>query len=70
MRHVTHTALPTAYFFSVATTAPLRWAAFSALLPRTTVSRCTAPPPRTLLPMRVTESQSSFIFTACFPREL
>lgn len=51
------TALPVENFFSVATIRPDRWAAFRALRPLTTVSRCT-PPPRCLLPMRVTESQS------------
>lgn len=37
---------------------PLRCAAFMALFPRTTVSRCEAPGPRTLLPIFVTSSQS------------
>lgn len=50
--------LPVAYFFSVPTTAPERWAWFRAPLPRMTVSRCEAPP-RVLLPILVTVSQSS-----------
>jgi hypothetical protein len=53
------TALPVAYFFSVVMAPPLRLAAFRAAFPRTTVSRCEAPPPRTLLPILVTELQSS-----------
>ena len=52
------TALPAPNFFSVPMTAPCRCAALSALLPRTTVSRCAAPPP-VLLPILVTVSQSS-----------
>jgi hypothetical protein len=44
-------------FLSVATTAPLRWAALSALFPLTVVSR-SAPGPRALLPILVTVSQS------------
>ena len=55
-----HTELPAVNFFSVPTTAPLRWAALSALLPRTTFSR-DAPPPRVLLPIFVTVSQSSMV---------
>ena len=51
------TELPAPNFFSVPMTAPVRWAALRALLPRTTVSR--AAPPRVLLPILVTESQSS-----------
>lgn len=54
------TALPVAYFFSVPTTRPWRWAAFKALLPRTVVSRG-APPPVCFWPMRVTESQSLMV---------
>lgn len=54
------TALPAPYFFSVPTTAPLRWAALRALFPRTTVSRAT-PPPRVRLPILVTLSQSSMV---------
>jgi len=46
-------------FFSVPTTAPLRCAALSALLPLIVVSRCVAPGPRALLPILVTDSQSS-----------
>lgn len=42
------------YFFSVPTTAPVRWAALSALLPLMTVSRCAAPEPPALLPILVT----------------
>lgn len=48
-----------ANFFSVAMMPPLRCAAFRAALPRTTVSRCWAPGPRVLLPILVTDSQSS-----------
>lgn len=47
-------------FFSVARDPPDRFAAFNAALPRTTVSRCEAPP-RALLPILVTESHSSDI---------
>ena len=54
------TAFPAAYFFSVPTTRPCRWAALSALLPLMTVSRTTGPP-RFLEPMRVTESQSLIV---------
>lgn len=54
------TALPVAYFFSVATMAPVLWALFNAPLPRTTVSRCDEPPP-VLLPILVTVSQSSMV---------
>ncbi|KAB8342924.1 hypothetical protein FH972_022521 [Carpinus fangiana] len=50
-----------ANFFSVASTEPDRWAALSAALPRTTVSRGPAAPPRVLEPILVTESQSSDI---------
>ena len=46
-------------FLSVARMAPLRWAAFSAALPLTTVSRGPAAPPRVRAPILVTESQSS-----------
>lgn len=53
------TALAEANFFSVATMPPLRWAAFSADLPFTTVSRGPAAPPRVRLPILVTEFQSS-----------
>lgn len=55
------TALAEAYFFSVATIPPLRWAAFRADLPLTTVSRGPEAPPRTRLPILVTEFQSSDI---------
>jgi len=55
------TALPEANFFSVAT-APERRAALMPLRPRTTVSRWEAPPPRVLLPILVTVSQSSDMF--------
>jgi len=54
------TELPAPNFFSVPITAPLLWAAFSADLPRTTVSFAT-PPPRVLLPIFVTVSQSSIV---------
>ncbi len=50
-----------ANFFSVATIPPLRWAAFRADLPLTTVSRGPAAPPRVRLPILVTEFQSSDI---------
>ena len=49
--------LPVVYFFSDPMTAPLRWAAFKALRPLTVVSRGAAPP-RVLLPILVTVSQS------------
>lgn len=52
------TVFPVAYFFSVATIAPVRWALFKAPFPRTTVSRWLEPPP-VLLPILVTVSQSS-----------
>lgn len=55
------TALAEANFFSVATMPPLRWAAFKADLPLTTVSRGPAAPPRVRLPILVTEFQSSDI---------
>jgi hypothetical protein len=55
-----HTEFPAPNFFSVPTTAPERWAALSAAFPRTTVSRDVAPP-RDLLPILVTESQSSMM---------
>jgi hypothetical protein len=55
------TALEVANFFSVATMPPLRWAALSALLPLTTVSRGPAGPPRVREPILVTWSQSSLI---------
>lgn len=45
-------------------TAPERWAALSADLPFTTVSRC-APPPRARLPILVTVSQSSMLVVMC-----
>ena len=54
-----------ANFFSVPTTAPLRWAALSALLPLIVVSRCVAPGPRALLPIFVTDSQSSDMLAVC-----
>lgn len=54
-----------ANFFSVPTTAPLRCAALSALLPLIVVSRSDAPGPRTLLPILVTLFQSSLIFADC-----
>lgn len=59
--------LPVANFFSVATMAPDLWAWFRAPLPRTTVSRVEAPPP-VLLPILVTVSQSSDIFTESIVR--
>jgi hypothetical protein len=52
--------LPAPNFFSVPMTVPLLWAALSADLPLTTVSRA-APPPRVLLPIFVTVSQSSMV---------
>lgn len=55
------TELPVLNFFSVPMTAPLRWAALRALFPRTTVSRGPLPPPRVLLPILVTLSQSSIL---------
>jgi len=55
-----HTELPAPNFFSVPMTVPLLWAALSADLPLTTVSRA-APPPRVLLPIFVTVSQSSMV---------
>ena len=55
------TEFPAPNFFSVPMTAPLLWAALRAAFPRTTVSRA-APPPRVLLPILVTVSQSSDIF--------
>ena len=54
------TEFPAPNFFSVPITEPLRWAAFRADFPRTTVSRAVAPP-RDLLPILVTESQSSMM---------
>lgn len=48
-------------FFSVPVTAPLRCAALRALLPLMVVSRSAAPGPRTLLPILVTEFQSSLM---------
>jgi len=63
------TEFPAPNFFSVPTTAPLRWAAFSADLPRTTVSLEAPPAPRVLLPIFVTVSQSSDILAvgkSCF----
>lgn len=53
--------LPVEYFFSVERAPPLRFAAFKAAFPRTTVSLCEAPPPRVLLPILVAVSQSSDI---------
>ena len=58
-----HTASPVAYFLSVAMAAPVRLAWFRAALPLTTVSREEAPP-LALLPILVTDSQSS-ILKAC-----
>lgn len=54
------TEFPVANFFSVPMMAPVRWAAFRAPFPRTTVSRWLEPPP-VLLPILVTVSQSSDI---------
>lgn len=48
-------------FFSVPTMAPVRWAAFRALLPLMTVSRWVAPGPRDLLPILVTVSHSDMV---------
>jgi len=59
------TVLPVAYFFSVPTTAPERWASFSAPLPRMTVSRWEAPP-WVLLPILVTVFQSSAMVVSVF----
>jgi hypothetical protein len=59
-----HTEFPAPNFFSVPTTAPERWAAFRAAFPRTTVSRA-VPPPWDLLPILVTESQSSMMIDLC-----
>jgi len=58
---VVRTVLAVEYFFSVPMTAPVRAAAFSALFPRTTVSRTVAPGPRVLLPILVTVSQSAMM---------
>jgi hypothetical protein len=55
------TALPEAYFFSVATTPPLRCAALRADLPRMTLERGALEPPLTLLPILVMVFQSSDI---------
>jgi hypothetical protein len=55
-----HTEFPAPNFFSVPMTVPLLWAALRADLPLTTVSRA-APPPRVLLPIFVTVSQSSMV---------
>lgn len=46
-------------FFSVATMVPLLCASFRALLPLIVVSRVVAPGPLALLPIFVTDSQSS-----------
>jgi hypothetical protein len=54
------TEFPAPNFFSVPMTAPLLCAALRADLPLTTVSRA-APPPRVLVPIFVTVSQSSMI---------
>ena len=59
------TALAEAYFFSVATMPPLRWAALSADLPFTTAARGPAAPPRVRLPILVTESHSSDMLRLC-----
>ena len=58
------TALAVAYFFSVVMAEPLLLAALRALWPRSTVSRGPPAPPRTLLPILVTEFQSSDILAA------
>lgn len=55
------TALAVEYFFSVVMAEPLLLAAFRALWPRSTVSRGPPAPPRVLLPILVTEFQSSDI---------
>lgn len=49
------------YFFSVEMAEPLLLAALRALWPRSTVSRGPPAPPRVLLPILVTEFQSSDI---------
>lgn len=62
------TVLDVPNFFSVPITAPDLWAAFKAERPFTTFSRSAAAPPPvlTLLPMRVTLSQSaSAIMAVC-----
>lgn len=58
------TALAVAYFFSVVMAEPLLLAALRALWPRSTVSRGPPAPPRVLLPILVTEFQSSDILAA------
>jgi hypothetical protein len=60
--------LADANFFSVATIPPLRWAAFRADFPLTTVSRGPAAPPRVRLPILVTEFQSSDISNVVLER--
>lgn len=55
------TALVLPNFFSVATTPPVLCAALSADLPRMTVSRGAAGPPRVRLPILVTWSQSDMV---------
>ncbi len=57
------TEFPAPNFFSVPMTAPLLCAALRADLPLTTVSRA-APPPRVLVPIFVTVSQSSMIMVS------
>ena len=47
------------------TIAPLRCAAFNALLPLIVVSLVATPGPRALLPILVTFSQSSLIVSSC-----
>lgn len=60
---MTGLTLAVAYFFSVPVTAPVRWAALRADLPLMVVSRWAVPGPRTLLPILVTEFQSSLILS-------
>jgi hypothetical protein len=55
-----------ANFFSVPMMAPLRAAALRALFPLIVVSRVAVPGPRTLLPILVTDSQSSDILFVCW----
>ena len=55
------TRLPVVYFFSVPRTAPDRCAAFSCERPLTVVSRGPEAPPRALVPIFVTVSQSDMV---------
>jgi hypothetical protein len=63
------TELPVAYFFSVPTTWPDRWAALRADFPLITVSRGAAPPRRTFLPILTSPVSKSAILNGvlgCF----